>query len=46
LNNLLDIDEENLKKTLQHSAVDHINIKTGKDYVKPLINFFKNRRRK
>ena len=38
--------EENLKKTLQHSAVDHINIKTGKDYVKPLINFFKNRRRK
>ncbi|MDC0201695.1 DUF58 domain-containing protein [Flavobacteriales bacterium] len=38
--------EENLKKTLQHSAIDHINIKTGKDYVKPLINFFKNRRRK
>lgn len=38
--------EENLKKILQHSAVDHINIKTGKDYVKPLINFFKNRRRK
>ena len=38
--------EEKLKKTLQHSAVDHINIKTGKDYVKPLINFFKNRRRK
>ena len=36
--------EENLKKTLQHSAVDHINIKTGKDYVKPLINFFKNRK--
>jgi uncharacterized protein (DUF58 family) len=38
--------EENLKQTLQHSAVDHVNIKTGKDYVKPLINFFKNRRRK
>ena len=37
---------EALKKTLQHSAVDHINIRTGKDYVKPLINFFKNRRRK
>ena len=38
--------EKNIKKTLQHSAVDHIDIKTGKDYVKPLINFFKNRRRK
>jgi uncharacterized protein (DUF58 family) len=38
--------EKNLKQTLQHSAIDYINIKTGKDYVKPLINFFKNRKRK
>jgi len=38
--------ENKLKQTFQHSSVDHINIKTGKDYVKPLINFFKNRRRK
>jgi hypothetical protein len=38
--------DKNLKQTLQHSSVDHINIKTGKDYVKPLINFFKDRRSK
>ena len=38
--------EKNLKQTLQHSAIDHIDIKTGKDYVKPLINFFKNRGRR
>ena len=38
--------EKNIKQTLQNSAVDHIDIKTGKDYVKPLINFFKNRGRK
>ena len=38
--------EKEIKQTLQNSAVDHIDIKTGKDYVKPLINFFKNRRRK
>jgi len=38
--------EKKIKQTLQNSAVDHIDIKTGKDYVKPLINFFKNRRRK
>ena len=38
--------EKNIKQTLQNSAVDHIDIKTGKDYVKPLINFFKNRGRR
>jgi len=38
--------DKNLKQTLQHSSVDYINIKTGKDYVKPLINFFKDRRSK
>ena len=38
--------EKEIKQTLQHSAIDYINIKTGKDYVKPLINFFKNRKRK
>jgi len=35
--------EKELKQTLQSSGVDHIDIKTGKDYVKPLMNFFKNR---
>ena len=44
-NNYL-IFEKNLKQNLQNSAVDHINIKTGKDYIKPLINFFKNRGRR
>ena len=38
--------EKNIKQTLQNSDVDHIDIKTGKDYVKPLINFFKNRGRR
>ena len=38
--------EKHLKHTLQNSAIDHIDIKTGKDYVKPLINFFKNRGRR
>ncbi len=35
--------EKELKQTLQSSGVDHIDIKTGKDYIKPLISFFKNR---
>ena len=35
--------EKNLKETLQNSGVDHIDISTGKDYIKPLKNFFKNR---
>ena len=35
--------EGELKQTLQSSGVDHIDIRTGKNYVKPLINFFKNR---
>ena len=38
--------EMDLKQTLQSSGVDHIDIKTGKDYIKPLINFFKNRGRR
>ncbi|MGY8988097.1 MAG: DUF58 domain-containing protein [Flavobacteriales bacterium] len=38
--------EKKLKQTLQSSGVDHIDIKTGKDYVKPLMNFFKNRGRR
>ena len=32
-----------VKKLLPSSGVDLINITTGSDYVKPLINFFKNR---
>ena len=32
-----------IKKLFPASGVDLINIATGKDYVKPLINFFKNR---
>lgn len=35
--------EKNLKQILQNSGVDHIDISTGKDYIKPLKNFFKNR---
>ena len=35
--------EKELKQTLQSSGVDHIDVKTGKDYIKPLMNFFKNR---
>jgi len=35
--------EKELKQTLQSSGVEHIDIKTGKDYIKPLMNFFKNR---
>ena len=35
--------EKDLKQTLQSSGVDHIDIKTGKDYIKPLMIFFKNR---
>ena len=35
--------KKELKQTLQSSGVDHIDIKTGKDYIKPLMNFFKNR---
>ena len=35
-----------VKKNLQRSGVDHVDIETGKDYVLPLINFFKNRSRK
>lgn len=38
--------EMDLKQTLQSSGVDHIDIKTGKDYIKPLMNFFKNRGRR
>ena len=37
--------ELELKQTLQTSGVEHIDIETGQDYVKPLIHFFKNRRR-
>ena len=32
-----------VKKLLPSSGVDLINITTGSDYVKPLINFFTNR---
>ena len=32
-----------LKTILAVSGVDLIDIKTGVDYVRPLINFFKNR---
>ena len=32
-----------IKKIFQTSGVDLIDIRTGTDYVKPLINFFKNR---
>jgi len=35
--------EKELKQNLQSSGVDHIDIKTGKDYIKPLMNFFKKR---
>ena len=35
-----------LKKTFSSSGVDLIDIITGVDYVKPLINFFKNRERR
>jgi uncharacterized protein (DUF58 family) len=35
--------EKELKQNLQSSGVDHIDIKTGKDYIKPLMSFFKNR---
>ena len=35
-----------VKKNLQRSGVDQVDIETGKDYVLPLINFFKNRSRK
>ena len=38
--------EMDLKQTLQSSGVDHIDIKTGKDYIKPLMNFFKHRGRR
>ncbi len=38
--------EMDLKQTLQSCGVDHIDIKTGKDYIKPLMNFFKNRGRR
>ena len=34
---------EALKKLFPASGVDLINITTGTDYVKPLINFFKTR---
>ena len=32
-----------LKKLFHNSGLDLINLSTGEDYVKPLINFFKNR---
>jgi len=35
-----------IKKLFPASGVDLINITTGDDYVKPLINFFKNRRKR
>ena len=35
--------EKNIKYTLQNSGIDHLDIQTGKDYIIPLINFFKNR---
>lgn len=38
--------EREIKQTLQSSGTDHIDIKTGKDYIVPLINFFKNRGKK
>ena len=34
---------QKLKQFFPASGVDYINILTGEDYVKPLINFFKNR---
>ena len=34
---------EKLRKLFPASGVDLIDITTGSDYVKPLINFFKNR---
>jgi uncharacterized protein (DUF58 family) len=34
---------ESINKLMSNSGVDLINIETGKDYVKPLINFFKTR---
>ena len=35
-----------LKQTLQSCGVDYIDLKTGKDYIKPLMNYFKNRGRR
>jgi len=37
---------EKLRKLLPASGVDLIDITTGTDYVKPLINFFKNREKR
>ena len=34
---------ENLKNIFSSSGIDFININTGQDYIKPLINFFKRR---
>ena len=35
-----------IKKTLSTSGIDLIDITTGHNYIKPLINFFKNRERR
>ena len=35
-----------INKLMSISGVDLINIETGKNYVKPLINFFKRREKK
>ena len=37
--------EKTLKQTLRNLAIDYIDIKTGEDYIKPLTNFFKNRKK-
>ena len=34
---------ENLKNIFSSSGIDFININTGQDYIKPLMNFFKKR---
>lgn len=38
--------EEELQKLFPRCGVDMIDISTGEDYVKPLINFFKNREKR
>ena len=37
---------ENLKNIFSSSGIDFININTGQDYIKPLMNFFKKRGKK
>ena len=35
--------ENQLKSLFKNEGVDYIDIRTGEDYIKPLMNFFKNR---